>query len=353
MGMFDAIGSAASAAATASNKKIEEDKILAKRASVANNTPKIKIGSTGTSIPKTGVSDIDKFMGASTSIFNKDYGKKITEAPRASQTEAEKLALASAKSAGGITPETQQLLNMATTQAGTASAISPEQQQVLALRQAGLGGFNAEENTALRESMLQNIARAEQGALRQLKGAQAGAGIRGGLAGAQSGDILNQMAAERAAGERELFLKNIAQKDAALGAFEGSARGIQGEAFGRGQQALGTALGAQTGAEGQAFTQGQQAIGNLASIGGGIQQQALGAQQFNVGQADKTIEQQFAAALGLSGLEQSKEFQDLMKEYYKNGALPALGIGGGTGGGLTSDTSTGMGLAGAQWGLGR
>ncbi|MDX1400197.1 MAG: hypothetical protein R3204_16830, partial [Oceanospirillum sp.] len=50
---------------------------------------------------------------------------------------------------------------------------------IIARRQAGLEGFNAEELAAQRAQMSQGIGRAEQTALRQLRGAQGAAGLRG------------------------------------------------------------------------------------------------------------------------------------------------------------------------------
>ena len=154
---------------------------------------------------------------------------------------------------------------------------APEIADVIERRRAGLQGFSREELNALRAQRAQEIARGEQTALRQLRGAQAQAGVRGGLAGAQQAALIQQGQQQRAQAEQELFLRGEQAKREGLGSFEQSLVGArereqQRQAFNIGQQQrerfgqlateLGFAgLGAQeAAAAGQLFLGEQQAI---------------------------------------------------------------------------------------------
>lgn len=93
---------------------------------------------------------------------------------------------------------------------GTISA--PDFSKLIAARQAGLGGYNAPESEAMRSQM----ALAQQGQdaqqRRQLLAAQAKAGVRGGAMAAQAARQAQLQGAQRAAGEQQLFVQNIAEQ---------------------------------------------------------------------------------------------------------------------------------------------
>lgn len=100
---------------------------------------------------------------------------------------------------------------------------------VIAARKAALGGLTAEENQALRERGKQGIKRGVQTSLRQLRGIQGASGVRGASAASQQANILMAGQAAGANVERDLFLKNIEAKRAALGDFETSVRSAESE----------------------------------------------------------------------------------------------------------------------------
>lgn len=104
---------------------------------------------------------------------------------------------------------------------------------VLARRKAQLQGLSAPENTALREQMAQKLAQSQALAQRKLAGAQAAAGVRGGLATAQQAQVGTEAQRARAEAERQLFLENIAQRQAALDKYEASTRAAEQEEIGR------------------------------------------------------------------------------------------------------------------------
>lgn len=89
---------------------------------------------------------------------------------------------------------------------GSLGRISPE---LLDQIRAQSKGFSAEEQTALREQNLGNLQQQNAAQLRQLKIQQAQQGVRGGQATAQRAKALSDISGQMAAGERELFLKNI------------------------------------------------------------------------------------------------------------------------------------------------
>jgi VIT1/CCC1 family predicted Fe2+/Mn2+ transporter len=101
-------------------------------------------------------------------------------------------------------------------------AIQSDVGDIIARRRAALAGLTGEESNAMREQELAGITQSEATAARQLRGAQAASGVRGGLAGAQQAALIQQAQNKRAELERQLFLENIRQKQAALGAFEGT-----------------------------------------------------------------------------------------------------------------------------------
>jgi len=83
-------------------------------------------------------------------------------------------------------------------------------------------GFGAEAFQKAREARLSGLSRAEQMQQRQLRGAQAGAGVAGGVAMGQQMGLMQQQQQQRQAAERDMFLQNVAQKQQSLGQYEQS-----------------------------------------------------------------------------------------------------------------------------------
>lgn len=92
--------------------------------------------------------------------------------------------------------------------------------EMIERRKAGLGGYSAEESGAQRSQLALNLMRQQEGARRQLLAAQAKAGVRGGAAAAQQGRFAEAAMAQRAGGEQELFIKNIAEQQRRLKEYE-------------------------------------------------------------------------------------------------------------------------------------
>jgi hypothetical protein len=93
-------------------------------------------------------------------------------------------------------------------------------QSVIDTRREQTQGLTAQERSDLSQSGLENVQRAEQTALRQLRGAQGQAGVRGAQAGAQQADILKAGLSARGDVERGIMLQDIAQRRQALDQLE-------------------------------------------------------------------------------------------------------------------------------------
>lgn len=181
---------------------------------------------------------------------------------------------------------------------------SPLIAAILAQRQAGLEGFQAPELAAQRAQALQGISQGQQTAMRQLRGAQSQAGVQGALAGAQQAQVINEAQKARTQAEQDLFIKNVAQKQAALGALEGSA----------------------TGAEGNEFNRGYATLGALEQTIGGARAEELGREQFNLAQSQKERFGQLAAQMGYGALgagERAAVGQELVGEKQAQAAAEA------------------------------
>lgn len=79
-------------------------------------------------------------------------------------------------------------------------------------RKAGLGGYSSEESAAMRSQLALDLGRQQEAQRRQLLAAQAKSGIRGGAAAAQQQRFGETAMAQRAAGQQDLFIKNIAEQ---------------------------------------------------------------------------------------------------------------------------------------------
>lgn len=91
---------------------------------------------------------------------------------------------------------------------------------ILEARKKQLGGYTSEEAAAMRSQMASQMARQGQSAQRQLLAAQAKAGVRGGAAASQGQRLLQNIAQQRAAGEQDLFIKNIAEQQRRQASYE-------------------------------------------------------------------------------------------------------------------------------------
>lgn len=133
-------------------------------------------------------------------------------------------------------------------------AQDPALQDILARRKSALEGFNAPEQQALRSQSLNQIARQGQTQARALRGAQAQSGVRGAAAAGQQAGLLKNLQKSQAEAEQNLYLQNVANKDKALSAYEGTVGGLK-------SAQLGTELGyGQLGAQ-ERSAAAQQAIG--------------------------------------------------------------------------------------------
>jgi len=172
---------------------------------------------------------------------------------------------------------------------------SADIQRIIDMRSANLSGFTPDELNAMRAQEAAQMGRAQSTALRQLRGAQASAGLRGGAAAAQQAGILGQAQAARANLERDLFLQNIAQKRAALDSYDQSVRGIEGEEFG----------------------QRESAIGGLENLTTASRADELARQQYNQAQLGRERMGQASSAFGIAGLsaqEQAAALQNILGE---------------------------------------
>lgn len=126
-------------------------------------------------------------------------------------------------------------------QLGSSALLPQEIKDVLAARKAGLGGFKAEELNAQRAQMGRAQGAAESARNRALASSLSRSGVRGGAAAAATSRAGRLAAQERAAQAEELFIKDIAQKEAAQKAYEGALGGALGQA--QKQQFMGLAAG--------------------------------------------------------------------------------------------------------------
>lgn len=115
-------------------------------------------------------------------------------------------------------------------QLSTTQFIPEEMKKALAARDAALKGMSAEEYAARRSQMGLAQGAAESARTRMLASNLARSGVRGGAAAAAQNRAAQLAAQERAAQEQELFLKDIAAKQQALGEYEKSVGGALGAA---------------------------------------------------------------------------------------------------------------------------
>jgi hypothetical protein len=114
-----------------------------------------------------------------------------------------------------------------------------EVKAALRAREAGLAGFSAPELAAQRSQMGLAQGAAEKARQRALMAGMARSGLRGGAAAAMTQRGAQMAAQERAAQGQELFLRDIAQKQAARDAYEKTLGGALGQA--KQQQFMGLA----------------------------------------------------------------------------------------------------------------
>ncbi|MHA2064492.1 MAG: hypothetical protein ACXABY_08940 [Candidatus Thorarchaeota archaeon] len=129
-------------------------------------------------------------------------------------------------------------------------------EDIISRRREQLAGLTPEEQQALEQQGIGGIQQAEQGALRQLRGAQGAAGVRGAQAGAQQADILSQGVEARGDLQRDILIQDISQRRTALDQLEksltGERTGAQARELGEaslGASDRGAAIGLITGAK--------------------------------------------------------------------------------------------------------
>lgn len=82
-------------------------------------------------------------------------------------------------------------------------------------------GLGAAAFQAAREARLRGLGRNEQEQQRALSSQMSRSGIRGGAAAGQLGNLLRQQQSGRAGAEQDLLLQNVAQKQQAMGDYQG------------------------------------------------------------------------------------------------------------------------------------
>jgi len=198
---------------------------------------------------------------------------------------------------------------------GQQQSLSQNNQDILSMRRSALQGFNSQENNALREQGLQGIQQGQQTALRQLRGVQAGSGIRGGLQAAQQAQALNAGQAARGQLARDLFLQNIGQKEKALAAFEQSSTGIEGTQYARQQDTLSALEASRRAAETEELGRKTGALGALEGSITGAEKSENEKQIYNQAQANKELFGKLTTEMGYAGLnaaQQSALMQQIM-----------------------------------------
>lgn len=111
---------------------------------------------------------------------------------------------------------------------------NPEIDEILKTRRERALGLNANEMQLMRERASSGINKQMQTGLRALHGAQAGSGVRGGAAAAQTIPVLNQANEARAGAERDIALADMARRSSELGNYEHSLTGERAGLLGTG-----------------------------------------------------------------------------------------------------------------------
>lgn len=111
---------------------------------------------------------------------------------------------------------------------------NPEMDEILKTRRERAMGLNANEMQLMMERASGGINKQMQTGLRALHGAQAGSGVRGGAAAAQSIPVVNQANEARAGAERDIALADMARRSSELGNYEHSLTGERAGLLGTG-----------------------------------------------------------------------------------------------------------------------
>ena len=160
---------------------------------------------------------------------------------------------------------------------------SPQVQELLDRYQQQMGGFTGEQYQAKRERGLSDLNRTTQGNLAQLQAQQARAGVRGGTAAAQYGDILRGQQQNAANVYRDLMIGDVQEKSRALGAYGGALNQAQSDEQSRKMYNMGQAAKEKQGRLAFEFGFGQ--LG--AADRGAAQRWIAGKQQIAAAEASK------------------------------------------------------------------
>lgn len=98
---------------------------------------------------------------------------------------------------------------------------------IIKRRRDALQGYAAPEQNALREQAMVGINKSAGQDIRKLRGVQGAAGVRGATAGAQVAGVLKNRGQAAANVERDLFIQNISERQAALDRLEKSISGAE------------------------------------------------------------------------------------------------------------------------------
>lgn len=105
----------------------------------------------------------------------------------------------------------------------------PETLALMEKHKAGLEGYTAEENQALRGQMYRAQQSGQAGALRGMRAAMGSAGVTGQAAAGNIGNVYRSQLMARAMGESQLLTNNIAEKGRRLDAYSNYLGGVTGQ----------------------------------------------------------------------------------------------------------------------------
>lgn len=195
----------------------------------------------------------------------------------------------------GRTPLAQNALDRLQANADTFNQRDPEVSGILAQRKAGLGGFTAQEQQALREQLNRENTRGIQGALSAAKSLAGRSGVQGGAREKAVLPALGAFARARADTERDVFLANIDEKNRRMNEFENFVRGNLNEEASRSLAANQAFFDRNTALEN--FEQSK--ITNFSNLLQGQRDDLFNRQRFNIGQLGAEKAGQLNLLLGL------------------------------------------------------
>lgn len=154
------------------------------------------------------------------------------------------------------------------------TALDPVLQDVLNKRVAGLEGYSAEENNALREAGTQGLNQEFQTQLRALQGVLGKSNVLGGAAGQRFVPLVGARNQAQQGLERDLFIENVAEKQRRLQGLQELAQNQQKTELGKQEYNLGQQASELAARLGGKFN----TIGTVGGLSSGIRAEDLAAQ---------------------------------------------------------------------------